>query len=130
MRIKLKKLDEWNDLRRKNAKLYSKLLKNTNVIPPVERRDSKHVYYLYVVRSSHRDELQGWLKSKKIETMIHYPIPIHLQDVYKDLGHKKGDFPITEKCANEILSLPMFPELQPEQIKKSLFVLEILKIST
>jgi len=118
LKIKLKKLNKWIDLRRKNAKLYNKLLKNTHVITPIERQDSKHVYYLYVVRSSKRDKLQEWLKSQKIETMIHYPIPIHLQNAYKDLGYKRGDFPITEKCANEILSLPMFPELKSEQIRK------------
>jgi len=118
LRIKLKKLNKWNDIRRKNAKLYNKLLKTTNVIRPIERRDCKHVYYLYVIRSSQRDKLQEWLKSKKIETMIHYPIPIHLQDAYKDLGYRRGDFPITEKCVDEILSLPMFPELKSDQIKE------------
>jgi len=118
MRVKLNKLNKWNDLRRKNAKLYNKLLKKTNVITPVEKQYAKHVYYLYVIKSSQRNKLQEWLKSKKIETMIHYPIPIHLQDAYKGLGYKKGDFPITEKICDEILSLPMFPELKSEQIRK------------
>jgi len=118
LRVKLRKLNKWNELRRKNAKLYNKLLKNTDIITPVEREDSKHVYYLYVIKSNQRDKLQEWLNSKKIATMIHYPVPIHLQDAYKDLGHRKGEFPITEKCVNEILSLPMFPELKSDQIKK------------
>lgn len=118
LRVKLKKLEEWNKLRRKNAKLYNDLLRDTGVITSVERQNSKHVYYLYVIRSSQRNKLQEWLKTNEIDTMIHYPIPIHLQDAYKDFGHKRGDFPITEKCADEILSLPMYPELKPEQIEK------------
>jgi dTDP-4-amino-4,6-dideoxygalactose transaminase len=105
-------------LRRKNAKLYDKMLNDAGVVLPAERQGSKHVYYLYVVRSAQRDGLQRWLKSKGVETMIHYPIPIHLQDAYKELGHRRGDFPAAEKCADEVLSLPMFPELKKRQIEK------------
>lgn len=118
LRVKLKRIDKWSELRRKNARLYNELLENSSVVTPVEKEDSKHVYHLYVVRSSKRNKLQEWLKSKGISTMIHYPIPIHLQDAYRDLGQKTGDFSVTEKYADEILSLPMFPELTPEQIKE------------
>jgi len=118
LRVKLKKVDKWNSMRRKNAKLYDKLLEGTDVILPLEKEGCKHAYYLYVIRLAQRDKLQKWLKSKGVDTMIHYPVPIHLQDAYKDLWCNRGDFPVTEKCANEVLSLPMFPELKKEQIGK------------
>ncbi len=74
------------------------------------------VYHLFVVRTNQRDELIDYLSEKGVTTGIHYPIPIHLQPAYKNLGYRKGDFPISEQYADEILSLPMYPELAPEQI--------------
>lgn len=129
LRVKLKRLDEWNNSRRKIAKIFNELLENADVVLPIEREYAKHVYYLYVVRSNQRDKLQQWLKSKAISTLIHYPIPIHLQMAYKDLGYKKGDFPVVETCAKEILSLPMFPELKKEQIKEICFWVKKFKPS-
>lgn len=117
LRVKLKKLDLWNKLRREHANLYSSLLKNTRLIKPIQKIDNKHVFYLYVIRSKKRDKLQKFLKSNGVETLIHYPIPLHLQKAHKDLGYRKGDFPVAEKYAKEILSLPMFPELKEEEIK-------------
>jgi dTDP-4-amino-4,6-dideoxygalactose transaminase len=115
--VKLKHLDKWNDGRRRNADLYRKYLEGTSVKLPVEMPYAKHVYHLFVVRVKNREKLIDFLKSKGISTGIHYPIPNHLQNAYKFLGYKKGDFPVTEGCMDEILSLPMFAELTEEQIK-------------
>jgi dTDP-4-amino-4,6-dideoxygalactose transaminase len=116
LRVKLKHLDEWNKARGNWAQKYTELLKETSLITPKIESWADHVFHLYVVRSQKRDELINFLKEKEIGAGIHYPVPIHFQEAYKDLGHKKGDFPMTEKAANEIISLPMFPELTEEKI--------------
>jgi dTDP-4-amino-4,6-dideoxygalactose transaminase len=119
LRVKLKYLDEWNEERRKNAALYTKLLKESdiNIILPCEAGYAQHVYHQYVVRVKNRDTILRKLSDKGINVLIHYPIPIHLQECYKDLGYKKGDFPVSEKCCQEVFSLPMYPELKEEEIK-------------
>jgi dTDP-4-amino-4,6-dideoxygalactose transaminase len=76
-----------------------------------------HIYHLYVVRAKRRDALMEYLSDRGIQTGIHYPVPIHLQPAYADLGHRRGDFPVAEQLADEILSLPMYPELTKEQIE-------------
>ena len=115
--VKLRYLDKWTDARRKNAALYNEMLKDVpEVITPREMSYAKHVYHLYVIRAKKRDELQKFLNERNISTGLHYPIPLHYQKVFAHLNYKKGDFPITEKLANEILSLPMYPELTEEQI--------------
>ena len=119
LRVKLKRLNEWNKLRRKNASIYNDLLEDVNeVFMPLEAEYAKHVYHLYVIRTHRRDELQEWLKSKGIGTGLHYPTPLHLQRACEYLGYKEGNFPVAEGCAKQILSLPMFPELTREEIKK------------
>lgn len=115
LRVKLKHLDKWISERRKNAKLYDELLEDCNVIRPIEKEYNKHVYHLYVIRVKERQKLMEHLNSKGIQTAIHYPTPIHLQEAYSHLGHKRGSFPIAEKCVDEILSLPMYPELKQEE---------------
>jgi len=135
LRIKLKHLSNWNEKRRQNASLYSQLLNtaalqhsNTaalkdqhltlnTVITPYEPEWTKAVYHLYIIRTQKRDELQKYLQEKGISTGLHYPIPLHLQKAYGGLGYVEGDFPITEKVAREIISLPMFPDLTKEQIE-------------
>ena len=126
LRVKLKHLDEWDEKRRKNASLYTKLFKENkiDVVCPYEADYAKHVYHLYAVRVKNRKDVMEKLAEKGIRTLIHYPIPIHLQDAYKDLGHKKGDFPVSEKCCEEILTLPMYPELPEEEIK---YVVQVLR---
>ncbi len=124
LRVKLKHLDKWIEMRRKNAKLYYELLEDCDVIKPIEKDYNKHVYHLYVIRVKQRQKLMGHLNSKGIQTAIHYPTPIHLQEAYSYLGYKKGSFPIAEKCVDEILSLPMYPELKQEEIG---FVAESIK---
>lgn len=117
LRVKLKYLDKWNKSRREKASLYSKLIVNPRVSKPQEAIYAKHVYHLYVVRIKERDRFQRYLKNNNIETHIHYPTPIYLQESYRDLKLKKGACPIADKCADEILSLPMYPELQGKEIK-------------
>lgn len=124
LRIKLKHLEKWIDMRRKNALIYDERLKGIDVATPVEKNYNKHVYHLYVIRTKNRQKLMGHLNSKGIQTGVHYPTPIHLQEAYNYLNYKKGDFPISEKSADEILSLPMFPELKEEEIN---FVAKIIK---
>jgi dTDP-4-amino-4,6-dideoxygalactose transaminase len=116
LRVKLKHLDEWNEKRRGIARLYDRLLKGAGVVTPVEKRYAKHVYHLYVIRSKERDRLQKHLLEKGIQTQIHYPIPVHRQKAYLELGHT-AKLPITEKICNEILSLPMYPFLRKDQIQ-------------
>jgi dTDP-4-amino-4,6-dideoxygalactose transaminase len=130
LRVKLKYLDKWNDMRRKNAKKYNELLNNIGgIITPYEAEYAKHVYHLYVIRvvKEGRDELREELRSKGIATGIHYPIPLHLQPAYNHLGYKKGDFSITEECSQEIISLPMFAELSDEQIDEVVNLIKLPK---
>ncbi len=117
LNIKLKHLDDWNAARRSHAAIYSDSLANHDFIVPALDPRSTHIFHLYVVRTGYRDELQKHLASLGIQTGIHYPIPIHLQEAYSDLGLKRGAFPVTETLADEILSLPMFPELTQQQIE-------------
>lgn len=114
LRVKLKHLDEWNLKRRKLAQIYDKELKE--VITPKEMDYAKHIYHLYVIRSEKRESLMNYLKEKGIGTQIHYPIPAHLQEAYKELRINKGTLPISEKYSQQILSLPMFPELNEEEV--------------
>ena len=125
LRVKLRHLNKWNESRRENAKKYNELLNNIGgIITPYEADYAKHVHHLYVIRVGGRDKLREFLKLKGIATGIHYPIPLHLQPAYSYLGYKRGDFPVTEKASQEILSLPMFAELSDEQIEK---IVELIK---
>lgn len=116
LRVKLKYLDSWNESRRKIAFFYKENLKDTNIILPIEKDGIKHVYHLFVIRTTRRDELQKFLREKGIFTLIHYPIPIHLQNAFKDSGYKRKDLPVTEKCAREVLSLPIFNGITVEDV--------------
>jgi dTDP-4-amino-4,6-dideoxygalactose transaminase len=118
LRVKLKKLSEWNMLRKKAASVYGKLLRGSGVILPTAVPEVKHVYHAYVIRAKKRDMLLEKFKEKGIGSIIYYPIPLHLQKAYKDFGYRKGDFPVAEKVAAEILSLPIFPQIKESQIKK------------
>jgi dTDP-4-amino-4,6-dideoxygalactose transaminase len=118
LRVKLKYLDQWNEERRRKASIYSKLLKSVEIVCPIENEPVRHVYHLYVIRTEKRDSLQAFLKEHGIGTLIHYPTPIHLQNAYRHLGFCRGDLPWTEKCSQEILSLPFFPEMAESQIEE------------
>jgi dTDP-4-amino-4,6-dideoxygalactose transaminase len=117
LRIKLKHLSDWNEKRRQNASLYTQDLTLNTIIPPYEPDWTKAVYHLYIIRTQKRDELQKYLSENGISTGLHYPIPLHLQNAYKNFNLGNGNYPITEKVADEILSLPMFPQLTSEQIE-------------
>lgn len=115
--IKLPYLNEWNEKRRQHATLYTKILKDIPQIKtPQEAQNVTHAYHLYVIECQKRDELKTYLEEKGIEVGIHYPIPIHLQEVYREKGYKEGDFPVAEEKAHFLLSLPMFPELTEKEI--------------
>jgi dTDP-4-amino-4,6-dideoxygalactose transaminase len=116
LRVKLEWLDEWNAARRKHAALYDQLLKDTAVMTPVEMEYGKHCYHLYVIRSERRDELWKFLREKGVGALVHYPKPVHLQGAYQNLGLREGALPVTERCAHQVLSLPVAPELSEEQI--------------
>jgi dTDP-4-amino-4,6-dideoxygalactose transaminase len=103
--LKLHYLDGWNVKRRKLAELYNSSLKNSPIIRPIEKEYGKHVYHLYVIRCKDRDKLQHYLLKHGIQTLIHYPIPVHLQKAYQTLD----ELPLTEKICGEILSLPLYP---------------------
>ncbi len=115
--VKLKYIDKWNNQRVQNAKLYNQYLKDTDIITPSENDIKNSVFHQYSIRVKNRDGLKKYLSSKGITTMIYYPIPLHLQDAYKYMGYNEGDFPVTENISNEIISLPMFPELREDEIK-------------
>ena len=114
--VKLPYLDEWIEARRRNARLYTELLANTEVLTPEEAPNVRHVYHLYVVRTPRRDALLAHLKACGIGAGIHYPLPIHRQPAYLKLGYANVVLPETERAAAEVLSLPMYPELTEEQI--------------
>ena len=115
LRVKLKHLDKWNRKRREVANVYSKNLKELYTTPKIEEK-TKPVFYVYTLRHTRRDRIMDWLKSVGISTGVYYPVPLHLQEAYRYLGYKKGDFPITEKVCKEIFSIPIYPELQQMQI--------------
>ena len=117
LRAKLKRLPEWNQQRCAHARVYNQLFRSQieAIVLPYESPRSKPVYHLYVIRVKNRDQLQACLAEANIATQIHYPTPLHLQKAYASLGYKTGDFPIAEKAASEILSLPMYPQLEPSQ---------------
>jgi dTDP-4-amino-4,6-dideoxygalactose transaminase len=117
LNIKLKHLEAGNNRRLKIAQLYNKLLQNLSLITPQIPENQIPVFHLYVIRTKKRDALATYLKKNGVATGIHYPIPIHLQPAYKNLMSKKGDFPITEKLSQEILSLPLYPDLKDTQVE-------------
>ncbi|MFA5363265.1 MAG: DegT/DnrJ/EryC1/StrS family aminotransferase [Candidatus Omnitrophota bacterium] len=122
---KLKRLDAWNDRRRTCARMYTDSLQDIAGVSVFGEADyARHVYHIYCLRAVNRDGLVDYLKKEGVGVMVHYPIPLHLQEAYKSLGYKQGDFPAAEKAAKEIVSLPMYPFLRPVQIR---FVVSSIK---
>jgi dTDP-4-amino-4,6-dideoxygalactose transaminase len=115
LRVKLRHLETWTESRRARAARYDSLLVSDGIRTPRAAPDRRHVYHVYAIRVAERDQFQRALHQKGIQTGIHYPIPVHLQPAYADLGYKEGEFPHAEQAANEVLSLPMYPELTAEQ---------------
>jgi dTDP-4-amino-4,6-dideoxygalactose transaminase len=118
LREKLKKIKKWNAMRRKAAAHYNRLFKGVRgVVTPHEADDVTHVYHVYAIRVKRRDELVNAFKEEGIGAVVHYPIPLHLQKAYESLRYSKGDFPVSERVAGEIISLPMYPHITKTQIK-------------
>ncbi len=117
--IKLRHLDQANQKRRAHAKRYDQGFSGLEgITTPVEHADCRHVYHIYAIRVADRDQVMRKLQELGIGTGIHYPVPIHLQECYRSLGLGRGSFSVAEKCADEFLSLPMFPELTELQIER------------
>ena len=118
LRVKLRHLDAWTEGRRQNANHYREFLADSGVTIPVEAPYARHVYHVYGVRVANRDAVQAALQAREIQTGIHYPIPVHLQKAYREFGFGRGDLPVTEQASTELLSLPMFPELERSQVEE------------
>jgi len=116
--VKLKHLAHWTRERQRVAARYAELLKDTPLQLPPVTVGNESAWHLYTVRSSRRDELKKFLDENKIGNAVHYPMPLHLQKVYANIGYRPGDFPVAEKASREVLSLPMFPELTDAQIQR------------
>ena len=118
LRIKLRRLDQWNDSRRHVAQTYAKSMRNSAVILPSEAQGCRHVYHQYTVRSSERPALMQHLKNKGVGCTVYYPVSLHLQQAFQNLGHRLGQFPQAEAAQEQVLSLPMYPELSSAQIEE------------
>jgi dTDP-4-amino-4,6-dideoxygalactose transaminase len=118
LRVKLRHLDQWNDARKRVASLYGELLADAGVTLPHTAAGAEHVYHLFVVQVDERRRLQEELAARGIATGIHYPVPIHLQEAYRDRGFGPGSFPVTEAAAARVLSLPMYPELTESEVRR------------
>ena len=119
LRVKLRHLPDWQRARQAHAAEYTRQFSQIpGVMPPTAPEGYEHVYHQYTIRVEYRDALQKFLTERKIGSSVYYPVPLHLQPLYASLGYKAGDFPHAERAAQEVLSLPMFPELRAEQIAR------------
>jgi len=118
LRTKLRHLSEWTAARRASAQLYRAALSGTPVVPPAETDGALHTYHQFTIRAPERDRLQAHLRERGIATRIYYPIPLHAQPCFEYLGNRIGDFPVSEQLAREVLSLPIFPGITPDQIER------------
>ena len=117
LNIKLKHLDEWTKKRQAHAEIYRQVLAGTDMKLPEDSPESECVYHLFVVYVENRDHVRAELEKRGVETAVHYPVPIHLQDAFMHLGYKKGSFPNTERACERVISMPVFPELTEEQVR-------------
>lgn len=117
LRVKLRHLNEWIEARRQRAHRYNELLSDSAIVTPYEGDGVRRVYYLYTIRAPRRDELRDHLKQRGISTMVYYPLSLHRQKLYRDLGYAEVSLPQSERAEREVLSLPMYPELDEEEIK-------------
>jgi dTDP-4-amino-4,6-dideoxygalactose transaminase len=118
LRVKLRRLDGWNEARRRHAAQYERLLEDSDVVLPRAISGAEHVFHLYVVQVSEPTQLQAQLAERGISAGLHYPVPIHLQGAYRERGLGPGSYPVAERLARQVLSLPMYPELRPEQVQR------------
>jgi dTDP-4-amino-4,6-dideoxygalactose transaminase len=118
LRLKLRRLDDWNAARRRHASRYAQLLEGCGLVLPAAAPEAEHVFHLFVVQAPDRDRLAAALAARGIATGLHYPVPIHLQPAYRERGLGRGCFPVAEQMADRVLSLPMFPELSDAQLER------------
>jgi len=118
LRVKLRHLEKWTEARRTIVGKYNQLLSDSGVERPNEMPWARHVYHVYTIRSADRDTLRAALQQREIQTGIHYPVPIHLQPAYADLGYARGAFPMAEQAAAEVLALPIYPEMTAAQLEE------------
>jgi len=118
LRVKLRHLERWNEARRGAANAYNRLLAGCGVALPIEMPWARHVYHIYTVRTQERDVLQAAFHARGIQTAVHYALPVHMQPAYADLGYFQGSFPQSEEAAKEVLSLPLYPEINDGQIQR------------
>jgi dTDP-4-amino-4,6-dideoxygalactose transaminase len=130
LRVKLRRLEAWTEARRALAAEYDRLLDDAGIIRPYAMPGSRHVYCLYTIRAAQRDRFRRLLDEAGIQTAIHYPHPIHLMPAYADARYKEGDFPVAEECARSVLSLPLYPHMQPEQVHRVCEVIRNISNST
>ncbi|WP_244833971.1 DegT/DnrJ/EryC1/StrS family aminotransferase [Clostridium sp. BJN0001] len=116
LRVKLPHLDKWNEMRRKNASIYSKKLAGSCVVTPQVKECNEHIYHQYVIQCEDREKMLKKLKEKGVATGVYYPVPLHLQKVFKNLGYKRGDLPVSEYLADRTFAIPVYPEMTSEQI--------------
>ncbi len=114
--VKIKEIDNWNAKRREIVKAYNEALQNNDLVTPVAKDYVEHVYHMYILQSENREEVLGKLKEAGIATGVYYPVPLHLQKVYKNLGYKEGDMPVAEYLSKRTFAIPVYPELTKEQV--------------
>jgi dTDP-4-amino-4,6-dideoxygalactose transaminase len=122
--VKLKEIDSWNSKRREIVEVYNKALQNSNLVIPTAKDCNEHVYHMYILQSENREEILAKLKEAGIATGVYYPVPLHLQKVYKSLGYKEGDMPVSEYLSHRTFAIPVYPELTKEQVD---YVIQNLK---
>ena len=124
LRVKLKKIDNWNSKRREIVDTYNNEFKELDLVTPVCDDKNEHVYHMYILQSENRNEVLEKLKERGVATGVYYPVPLHLQKVYKNLGYKEGDMPVSEYLSHRTFAIPVYPELTEEQIK---YIVESIK---
>ncbi|MDU7453378.1 DegT/DnrJ/EryC1/StrS aminotransferase family protein [Clostridium saudiense] len=124
LRVKIREIDKWNSRRREIVEQYNEAFKDLDLVIPVCDEDNQHVYHMYILQSEDREGMLSKLKDKGVATGVYYPVPLHLQKVYKDLGYKEGDMPVSEYLSHRTFAIPVYPELNEEQIK---YIIECVK---
>lgn len=124
LRVKLKEIDKWNSKRREIVSIYNEELKDTELVTPICDENNEHIYHMYILQSENREEILNKLKEKGVATGVYYPVPLHLQKVYKNLGYSEGDMPVSEYLSHRTFAIPVYPELNNEQIK---YIIESIK---
>lgn len=125
LRVKLKEIDNWNSKRREIVEIYNDALNDQPLVTPFSNKDVEHVYHMYILQSENREEVLKILKDKGVATGVYYPVPLHLQKVYKNLGYKEGDMPVAEYLSHRTFAIPVYPELTEDQIN---YIIDSIKI--